>query len=95
MHIYKRIAPGFKEALEHWRSDLQIYSRTLKDHHHMTACILGKIKVAEQGEKQKKFCFPLYYCYMHNLRKHLQNVREIMSKLIHRMIYHQTQLPNS
>jgi tetratricopeptide (TPR) repeat protein len=37
----------YKKALKHWQNALQIYRRTLNDDHHMVACTLGNIKMAE------------------------------------------------
>lgn len=37
----------YKKALKHWQRALQIYKRTLDSDHHMIACTLGNIKMAE------------------------------------------------
>ena len=37
----------YQKALKQWQSALQIYRRTLDDDHHMVACTLGNIKMAE------------------------------------------------
>ncbi len=37
----------YRRALKHWMNALQIYRRTLDDDHHMIACTLGNIKMAE------------------------------------------------
>lgn len=44
----------YKRALKHWQSALQIYRRTLKDDHHMIACTLGNIKMAENMLQEEK-----------------------------------------